>query len=261
MIAAAALALADRRIPVFPCRPDKKPCTKHGFLDASIDPQTIKEWWGRTPAALIGVPTGTASGFDVLDIDPRHGGERWWLPRARRVPATRMHRTRSNGLHVLFRHADPVRNTEGTLAPGVDTRGEGGYIIWWPAHGSRVAEAPIAAWPEWLLKALLPRPRRAKPAAPSGPALDPDDAAQRIAARVLDRLAGTGGGQRHYALRKAAFTVGGLLDRLPFDAAEAERRLLQAISQAGAEDLDNAAKTAAWGLEKGRAAPLVMERR
>jgi hypothetical protein len=261
LIAAAALALADRSIPVFPCRPDKKPATAHGFLDASIDPATIKEWWKRTPAALIGVPTGTTSGFDVLDIDPRHGGERWWLPYARRIPPTRMHRTRSNGLHVLFRHADPVRNTEGKLASGVDTRGAGGYVIWWPAHGCRVAEAPIAAWPEWLLKALLARPKRSERTAPSGPALHADDAAQRIALRVLDRLAGTAAGQRHYALRKAAFTVGGLLDRLPFDAAEAERRLVHAISQAGAEDLENATKTAAWGLEKGRAAPLTMERR
>jgi hypothetical protein len=27
---------------------------------------------------LVGVPTGAASGFDIIDIDPRNGGAEWY---------------------------------------------------------------------------------------------------------------------------------------------------------------------------------------
>ena len=33
--------------------------------------------WRRTPGPLVGVPTGAASGFDVLDIDIKTGGVDW----------------------------------------------------------------------------------------------------------------------------------------------------------------------------------------
>ena len=71
----AALMFARNGRKVFPCTPDKKPLTAHGFKDASNDPEQILEWWTRWPEASIGTPTGPASGFFVLDIDPRHNGQ------------------------------------------------------------------------------------------------------------------------------------------------------------------------------------------
>ena len=41
--------------------PGKHPISEaapHGFKDASKDPETIQEWWGRFPQANILVPTG-----------------------------------------------------------------------------------------------------------------------------------------------------------------------------------------------------------
>lgn len=32
-------------LPVFPCRPDKRPYTKNGFKDATIDMTKIKNFW------------------------------------------------------------------------------------------------------------------------------------------------------------------------------------------------------------------------
>lgn len=253
--------LAAQGLPVFPCTRKKAPACEHGFKDAVCAPEAVRALWRRSPAPLIGVPTGASSGFDVLDIDPRHGGDQWWRRASHLIPPTRIHRTGSGGLHVFFRHQDPVRNTESKIAPGVDTRGEGGYIIWWPADGAPLVPAPVAPWPKWLLRRLLCQPKPTKKAAQFTSPLDGSDVAQAMAARALDRVAKAPEGQRHYALRAAACTIGGLLDRLPFGEEEAKERLRRAAEQAGAEDLANAERTAAWGLAKGQQSPLQLEAR
>ena len=73
-----AFALAASGIPVFPCNADKKPTTARGFHDASLNPKTIERFWNERPGPLIGFPCGPASGVDLLDIDPRHGGLDWF---------------------------------------------------------------------------------------------------------------------------------------------------------------------------------------
>jgi hypothetical protein len=75
-----------------------------------------------------------------------------------------MHQTRSGGLHLFFRHASSgLRNSASKIAQGVDTRCDGGYVIWWPSAGfSVLCDAPIADWPEWLLAGLLPKPSRVR---------------------------------------------------------------------------------------------------
>lgn len=256
-----ALSLAAEGLPVFPCRENKAPTCPAGFKEATSDPAGVRDLWARYHGPLIGVPTGIVAGFDALDLDPKHGAAAWWRANRQKIPDTRAHRTRSGGLHVLFRHASGVQNTQSKIAAGVDTRGEGGYVIWWPAHGSRVVEAPLAGWPEWLLLRLQRRPKPVvRMDGPTTPMVDAD-AAQRIANRVLTRLASAADGQKHFALRKAAFTLGGLLDQLPFGHDEAQQRLLRAVQQAGAADLNNAAKTVAWALECGLKSPFRLEAR
>jgi hypothetical protein len=67
-----ALEYARRGWPVFPCGPGtKKPATRHGFHDATPDPEQIRSWWHRVPAANLAIATGR-SGPDVLDVD-QHG--------------------------------------------------------------------------------------------------------------------------------------------------------------------------------------------
>lgn len=69
-----ALAYADKGLEVFPCKPNKAPACTHGMLDATSDHSQIKAWWTVMPDALIGcrIPTDRI----VLDIDPRHGGDK-----------------------------------------------------------------------------------------------------------------------------------------------------------------------------------------
>src|ERR1035437_2183163 len=118
---AAALALVAQGVPVFPCGADKAPACEHGVKDASTDPATVRRLFADG-APLVGVPTGEASGFDALDLDPRHGSDVWWNTNGSRVPATRVHTTRSGGLHLLFKRLPGLRCSVGKLAPGCDVR-------------------------------------------------------------------------------------------------------------------------------------------
>jgi hypothetical protein len=136
----AALALAAAGRKCFPCGVNKRPATPHGFHDAATDPAVVRQLWRQWPGPLVGVSTGEASGVDALDLDAKHpeaGG--WWATHRARLPVTRTHRTRSRGLHLLFWHAAGLRCTAGVIAPGVDIRADGGYVIWWPASGLAVA--------------------------------------------------------------------------------------------------------------------------
>src|SRR5690349_10327075 len=91
----AALALADRGIPVFPVKlidndkkgkRDKVPIISDWPNRASKDRDQITVWF-RGGGLLIGVPTGSRSGFDVIDVDPRNGGDIWLAENRHVLPA------------------------------------------------------------------------------------------------------------------------------------------------------------------------------
>jgi hypothetical protein len=160
-----AITYADRfQLPVFPCAPKgKKPLTPNGFKDATTDLQQIQRWWSETPQANIGIPTGQPSGFDALDIDYRDGGKESLVDLERSygpLPSTRITVT-GGGEHRLFAHHDSIRNASGKM-PGIDIRGEGGYVIAPPslhASGKRYAwheeghinSVALAPWPPRLV--------------------------------------------------------------------------------------------------------------
>lgn len=155
-----ALALAKRNLPVFFCGRSKRPTLEGGFHNASTDPARIKELYEMAPGALIGVPAGEK--FVVVDPDLQHRPARqWWKANKDRLPLTRMHRTASGGLHLLFK-PHPEFRTGVTLGANVDTRSLGGYIIWWPAEGYPVTNPnTIAEVPGWIIDALPePAPER-----------------------------------------------------------------------------------------------------
>ena len=143
----AALAVAEA-YPVFPCDPvTKRPLTKHGFKEASQERSQVLRWWKGTPEALIGVPTGSRSGLLAIDVDP--DGRDWYREHQGRLGVHRLHGTR-RGKHLLYRmNGEAIRNSAGEVADGVDVRGEGGYVIWWPAHGG-VSVGTLGELPAWL---------------------------------------------------------------------------------------------------------------
>ena len=150
--------LEGRALHIFPCRADKKPTTPHGFKDAVADTKGTAWLFSHFRGPLIGVPTGVINGIDVIDIDPRHGGDKWFFENRDRLPKTRTHETQHFGQHLIYRHLPRVRCSNSRIAPGVDLKGEGGYVIWWPEHESRVlCEGPVAEFPRWLVDELVTR--------------------------------------------------------------------------------------------------------
>src|SRR4051794_36967936 len=189
----AALKIAAKGKPVFPCKPNKRPYTPNGFKDATTHPARVNAYWNRHQGAKIGMPTGTASGVFVIDVDRLDAlGE---LPRE--LPETLTIRTASGGLHFYFNHVAGITNQRGRLPAGIDVRGDGGYAIVAPSEGYTVEHrAPIADAPDWLLETLRDEPR--KPGRPgrtgrTGAYLDdgepiPDGTRDETLTRIAGRL-------------------------------------------------------------------------
>lgn len=131
-----ALAYIDMGFAVFPVRQNKTPYTPHGCKDAKKDKRIIKEWWKRWPDANIGLATGSASGGIVVidvDIDENKGvyGDdslREWERENGELPQTWMAITGRGGNHYYYRTDQKIKNATG-IYPGIDIRGEGGYVV------------------------------------------------------------------------------------------------------------------------------------
>lgn len=184
----AALEYAERGWSVFPVhspaqpgcscgRPDcnhigKHPRTVNGLKDASRDIGTIRKWWSRWPDANIGIVTGPESGMFVLDVDGKQG-EQSLIELAQRGfdrPDTYAVRTGGGGKHLYFAwpQGTNVRNSQSKIAPGLDIRGQAGYVVAPPSlHASGLryqindSAIPLAPCPKWLLS-LIREPQGAQ---------------------------------------------------------------------------------------------------
>ncbi|CAL9421292.1 bifunctional DNA primase/polymerase [Streptomyces sp. enrichment culture] len=238
----AALDIARKGWHVFPLRPGaKRPALHHeaqcprtgacagGHVKweqrATTDPGRIRAAWSAG-AFNVGVATGP-SGLVVVDLDVPKGkgcsdapcGAAFFGALCERaghaVPATFRVRTAGGGEHLYFRAPAGVRlrNTAGSLAPLVDTRAWGGYVV---APGSTVHGAPyevvddrpVLELPAWLLE-LLQGPSKAT-TAEFRPVVHRD--VSRVARVALERetaaVAATLEGGRNAALLRGTRAVG-----------------------------------------------------
>jgi hypothetical protein len=126
----AALAYAARGWAVFPCK-NKKPLVKWRE-ESTTDPNQIQRWWKSRPGAAIGVDCGK-SGLVVIDCDVKNGidGIKNWENLHYETSGCLVSRTPSGGLHYIYADTfgGKIRNSAGKLAPGVDVRANGGYVI------------------------------------------------------------------------------------------------------------------------------------
>ncbi|MCX4574541.1 bifunctional DNA primase/polymerase [Streptomyces sp. NBC_01571] len=236
-----ALTAAARGWHVFPLRPGtKRPalhgeaaCTRTGVCEAghrkweqraTTDPDRIRATWSRGPFN-VGIATGP-SGLLVVDLDvPKDNGNADAPAGAatfgalcertgHTVPTTYRTRTASGGEHLYFTAPASVRlaNTAGSLAPLVDTRAWGGYVV---AAGSTTpagdytvtADTTPAALPAWLLRRLESPPVRVV-----APFVWPTISGSRAATAALERecrtVVGAPEGAGNIKLNRCAFKVG-----------------------------------------------------
>jgi hypothetical protein len=128
-----ALAYARYGWPVFPCLPGEKiPATRHGYRDATTDPQQITDWFGRGFLWNLAIATG-APGPDVLDVDqhgPAGNGYAAFaeLRRAGLVDGAAAYvRTPAGGMHAYFTGSD--QHSSRLPSHHLDFRSHGGYVL------------------------------------------------------------------------------------------------------------------------------------
>lgn len=127
---AAALDYALAGLPVLPLA-GKVPRNSNGLTGASTDVAVIAEWWRRWPDANVGIRTGAASGYVVLDVDlPDGAASLAELERRHGKLKTAQVLTGSGGWHYWFKHpGGDLRNSASLLGPGLDVRADGGYAV------------------------------------------------------------------------------------------------------------------------------------
>lgn len=228
----------------------KVPATAHGLLDATTDPEVLVRWWHRHPERNVAIVTGPE--VVVIDVD---GQDNHWpgdpFQMADLMTAA-IAVTPRGGRHYYFRGAPLWRCSAGKLAPGVDVRAKGGYVIappsrlhtggqyrWLPGHElPPVTELPPV--PVWLSNLLdrVSGSRAGKPLTlPTEDTTDLIPAGQRNA--VLTSIAGA---MRRRGLGADAITAALLIDnahrcRPPLPEAEVRRIAASVARYAPAPDV------------------------
>jgi hypothetical protein len=237
----AALLTAARGLPVIPLSRTKLPAVRsphrdeprsatichgecgrpgHGVHDATTDPVRIRALFGVAPWATgYGVACGRGPHHLIgLDLDVKHGADGVSALRALAethrfaLPATVTVLTPSGGRHLWLSAPGPVPNSAGRLAPGIDVRGEGGYVV---GPGSRTvagryalapgtADHPLAAAPAALLGlAAPPPPHGQQPRHAAGPRHPAEKRAAALVRFVLDSHEGERNGRLFWAACRA----------------------------------------------------------
>lgn len=269
-----ALIYADLGWPVFPCKPrGKTPITEHGLKDASTDLDQIGAWWDRTPDANVAIATGVA--FDVLDVDVLERDEVGnvigtpldaWLPNDSPLIAGPTVAT-GKGAHVYFATTG-IGNRAGVI-PGVDWRGQGGYVIAPPSvhpngaiyrfeRGSNDPEygvwTTLSPPAPWLFGLLKPKKQSFRSFGSSTTTSSAGAYARRALENECGRVMLAAEGTRNHTLNSAAFSLGQLVATGSIGVDEVIEGLLLAASRAGLDETESRA-TVASGLNSGALQP------
>lgn len=165
----------------FPLPPrNKVPAVKWADI-ATSDENVLVGWFDTMPAANIGITCGARSGIVVLDVDAAHGGYESLAAIQGvhgKLPETPVAKTGGGGEHIFFKHTGrEIRNSSSRLAPGLDIRGDGGYVVGVPSvhpNGNLYEwvidpdAVPLAPFPEWMADLLKDTPVKELPVATNG---------------------------------------------------------------------------------------------
>lgn len=129
---AAALAMARAGLYVLPVKAGGKAALVTSWQSqASTDPEQVKGWWTRWPAANIGLHVGL-SGVAVVDVDPRNGGEVTFAALVRKYGDGWVSHlsasTGGGGVHYFYHCPDPA-GLPAQLGPGIDLKRGNAYVL------------------------------------------------------------------------------------------------------------------------------------
>lgn len=224
----------------------------------------------------IGLRCGEASGgLLVVDLDVDKGEYDVATVRGLRLPATITAKTGSGGYHLYFQLPDDVTlgNTSGRLAAAVDTRGEGGQVVfpgsrhpdngnlytWMPGHAPwDIALAELPPHIISLLASDAPGPGAAKPdKAGAGMTGKYDHYIKAALAGEMASVSNAAPGTRNHTLNVAAFSLGQLVGGGVLDRGRAENCLWAACVAGGCPEKHKAGclATIASGLDSGVSEP------
>jgi putative DNA primase/helicase len=210
----------------------------------------IKLWFDAVPDANLGIITGAISGLFVVDYDVQEAAP---CPGDYDVVSST-----GRGSHFLYRWPDFTVNNRAGIKPGVDVRGEGGYIVAAPSihpTGARYAWsmpqralAHLPQAPEDILSLLRPRTQRAVPTLP------PSAGAQYWARVALenewDNVLKAPEGQRNNSLNRAAYNMGQLVGDSLLERSHVEIVLTEAARAKGMSEYE-IERTIRSGMEAG----------
>jgi hypothetical protein len=135
----------------------------NGSKDATVDGDIIAQWFNGNEEINIGICAGERSGLVILDVDPKHRGDKTLSELEQKygnLPQTPTVKTGGGGYHYYFKlEGQSARNSAGKIGSGLDIRGEGGYCVAPPSQhvsgqGYRWVidvKAPLVDMPSWLL--------------------------------------------------------------------------------------------------------------
>lgn len=125
-----ALHYLGRGWSVVPCIPKSKiALVKWAQHQETLPSTDDAERWFSNPNNNIALITGRLSGIVVIDIDPRHGGS------LDGHEPTLTVNTPGGGWHLYYEHPGVhVQSNAGVYGPGIDVRGDGGYIMLPPSY-------------------------------------------------------------------------------------------------------------------------------
>jgi hypothetical protein len=262
---------------------DGKPIPDSGGVKkATTDPIVIRDWWTQYPDNMVGLVTGSKSGFWVLDLDvsKKQPNGRWtpdgvayfYGQASQHGPLPKYYpdygvKTASGGRHHYYKHDPnrPVGSSKGAFdGHGVDIKGDGGYVIaarsrtaagrlYWSTKPLVIADLPDA--PEWVYAALAADPEPDESFDPSAKRLaNNEQFIQRLLETMVERVQEAADGNKSHAIYGSAHCLGHYAPHLIL-AADIEAALMGAADAAGWDDRPKTLDSVQRGVAKGMLAP------
>jgi putative DNA primase/helicase len=111
--------------------PGKHPSISSWVKNATSDIEVVKKWFEEAPDSNIAIVTGKVSDIEVVDVDPKNGGNsslrELWESSGGLTPTFTVI-TGSGGAHFYYNYSNPgIKN--GELIKGIDWKSDNGYVV------------------------------------------------------------------------------------------------------------------------------------